>query len=247
MAMFTRSSLLKASHEELVEKCMALNEINKKLTDVEANSILVLSKFDSLAKKIEMVESSLAVSNKVNSLLREKIIELEKSTLHNSQYQRRECIELNSIPAKIDDMNLEQSVCDALSLTGISVKPIDLEATHRLRLESNVIVKFKSHKKRNEVFSNRKVLASKSKELLALNFNKSLFINHSLCRENQHLFYQSRMLKKAKIIYDTWFNNNSVNIKHHQHSNAIKVYHAADIEFLLKIDDLERYLESLKE
>ena len=213
MAMFTRSSLLKASHEELVEKCMALNEINKKLTDVEANSILVLSKFDSLAKKIEMVESSLAVSNKVNTLLREKIIELEKSTLHNSQYQRRECIEL----------------------------------THRLRLESNVIVKFKSRKKRNEVFSNRKVLASKSKELLALNFNKSLYINHSLCRENQHLFYQSRMLKKAKIIYDTWFNNNSVNIKHHQHSNAIKVYHAADIEFLLKIDDLERYLESLKE
>ena len=135
MAMFTRSSLLKASHEELVEKCMALNEINKKLTDVEANSILVLSKFDSLAKKIEMVESSLAVSNKVDTLLKEKIIELEKSTLHNSQYQRRACIELNSIPAKIDDMNLEQSVCDALSLTGISMKPIDLEATHRREMK----------------------------------------------------------------------------------------------------------------
>ena len=57
-------------------------------------------------------------------------------------------VEINPVPEDIQDMQLEESICQALSLTGTPVSAGDLEACHRMRRRDRVIVKFSSGKKK---------------------------------------------------------------------------------------------------
>ena len=77
--------------------------------------------FNDFQAKYEMVNSNLLISRCCNELLLERITQLERNNLNNAQYNRRETLEINLVPSDIADDVLEQSVCQALSLTGISV------------------------------------------------------------------------------------------------------------------------------
>ena len=72
-----------------------------------------------------MVTSNPLTSRR-NELLLECITQLEHNNMNNTQYNRRETLEINPVLSDIADDVLEQSVCQALSLTGISVEPDDL-------------------------------------------------------------------------------------------------------------------------
>ena len=52
---------------------------------------------------------------------------MERNAVTNSQYSRRETIELNPVPAEIHEDVLEDSICKALSLTEVNVVPEDLK------------------------------------------------------------------------------------------------------------------------
>ena len=95
-----------------------------------------------------MVNSNLSIIRCCNDLLLERITQLEHNNLNNPQYNRRETLEINPVPSDIADDVLEQSVCQALSLTGTSVEPDDLQACHRMRKKDSVIIKFKCRKQK---------------------------------------------------------------------------------------------------
>ena len=82
----------------------------------------------------------------------------------------------------IADDFLEQSVCQVLSLTGISVEPDDLQACHRIRKKDCVIIKFKYRKQKHRVLLNRKTLQNKNLDLTQLKFSGKLFVNQSIIR-----------------------------------------------------------------
>ena len=63
-----------------------------------------------------------------------KIIQLERNAVANSQYSRRETIELNPVPADITEDVLEEHFCKGLSLTGVNVVPNDLHACHQMKM-----------------------------------------------------------------------------------------------------------------
>ena len=79
-------------------------------------------------------------------------------------------LEINPIPHSINNVDCEEKVCEALSLTGTKVKPDDLDACHRMNTKDKVIIKFKNRKQRNSMISKRKELKSKGDDLLALQF-----------------------------------------------------------------------------
>ena len=70
--------------------------------------------------------SELQQCKSLNSDLLTRIIQLESNTVTNSQYGRRETIELNTVPAEIHEDILEESICKVLSLTGVNVVPENL-------------------------------------------------------------------------------------------------------------------------
>ena len=86
------------------------------------------------------------------------------------------------MPSDIADDFLEQSVCQVLSLTGISVEPDDLQACHRIRKKDCVIIKFKYRKQKHRVLLNRKTLQNKNLDLTQLKFSGKLFVNQSIIR-----------------------------------------------------------------
>ena len=67
-------------------------------------------------------------------------------------------IEINPVPEDIQDMQLEESICQALSLNGTPASTGDLEACYRMRQRDQVIIKFSSKKKKEmTLFLKRKV------------------------------------------------------------------------------------------
>ena len=101
-----------------------------------------------------------------NSHLLTRIIQLERNAVTNSQYSRREIIELTPVPAEI----LEESVCKALSLTRVNIVPEDLHACHCMKRSNKVILKLKCRKKKQLLIYKRKDLASKSQEIFGKTF-----------------------------------------------------------------------------
>ena len=63
-----------------------------------------------------------------------------------AQYVCRETIEINAIPHSIPSADLDNKVCQALSLTGTTITPDDLQACHHMKNKQKVIIKFKDRR-----------------------------------------------------------------------------------------------------
>ena len=124
----TRSQYENMSKEELIQVLTNINsnfvnDINAKLTELS-------DRFNEFKSKYDKIYSELQQRKSYNSHLLTRIIQLELNAVTNSPYSRRETIELNPVPAEIQEDVLEDSICKALSLTGINVVPEDLQACH---------------------------------------------------------------------------------------------------------------------
>ena len=158
----TRSQLENLSKDKLIDEVLSFenfkNDINMKFSELN-------DRFNDFEAKYEMVNSNLSITRRCNDLLLERITQLERNNLNNAQYNRRETLEINPVPSDIADDVLEQSVCQALSLTGTSVELDDLQACHRMRKKDRIIIKFKCRKQKHRVLSNCKTLQNKSLDL----------------------------------------------------------------------------------
>ena len=141
----TPSQYKNMSKEELTQELTNINssfvnDINAKLTDFSDRFYEFTSKYDKVYSDLQQCKS-------YNSHLLTRTIQLERSTVTNSPYRRRERIELSPVPAAIHQDVLEDSICKALSLTGVNVVPEDFQACHRMKRSDRVIVKFNAASK----------------------------------------------------------------------------------------------------
>ena len=91
----------------------------------------------------------------------------------------------------------------------------------------------------NELIFKRKELKSKNAELWALQFGQSLFINESICFENQVLFYKCCKLKNLGRLSAVCFLNNILSLKIEENDPISKINHVSHLEKLLKVDNIE--------
>ena len=154
----TRAQVDNLSREELIEELLKFSDITDKLNGLN-------NRFEDFIKKYDELHSELLISKNCNSRLLKQITNLERNALNNTQYVRRETIEINPIPQSVPNTDLENKVCLALSLTGTTVRPDDLQACHCMKNKEKVIVKFKDRKQRNKVTFSRKELKSKGEQL----------------------------------------------------------------------------------
>ena len=119
-----------------------VNDVNVKVSDLTETFNEFTSKYDGVCFELQQCKS-------FNSHLLTRIILLERSVVTDSWYSRRETIELNYVPAEIQEDVSEESVCKALSLTGVNVVPEDLHAFHRMKRSDRLIVKLKCCKQKS--------------------------------------------------------------------------------------------------
>ena len=60
-----------------------------------------------LKKDFEQLKSDLSITKLINTKLKERVVNLERQTWSNSQYSRRECLDLSGIPETIENKDLE--------------------------------------------------------------------------------------------------------------------------------------------
>ena len=191
--MLTRSSIENLARGELIEELLQISYISCK-------SKALNDRFDAFSAKHEELKSDLLIIKNCNTLLHQLIIQLERNVVKNTQYHRRESLKVNPVSRDIGDNVVKETVCRAISLTGLELTPDDFHACHRLKNRKRKILKFKDRKLKHSIQINKKVLQQKSLELSQLKFSGKFFINESMCYENQQLAYRYRQLKNSKKI-----------------------------------------------
>ena len=88
---------------------MSKEECIQDLTDINSSFV------NDINTKLSNLE--LQQCKKFNYHLLTRIIQLERNVVTNSQYSRRETIELNLVPADITEDVLEENICKALTYT----------------------------------------------------------------------------------------------------------------------------------
>ena len=162
------------------------------------------------------------ITKNCNTLLYQRINQLEQNSANKAQYHRRESLEVNPVLQDIGDNVLEETVCRVILPNGDEVTPDDLHACYQLKNKDRIISKFKDKRLKRSVQINKNVLQQKSLALAQLKFSDKLFISKSMCYENQQLADKFCQLKNSKKIQLTWFWNNAVNIKVTPNENFTK-------------------------
>ena len=144
---FTRSQTKNMSRDELVEELFKLLDVSAKLSELT-------EKFNDFVSKHDKIYSELRISRNCNNHLLQRITQLERNAVTNSQYHKRETIEINPDPESLEDEISEENVCKVLYLTGVNSTPEKLHSCHRLKKRNHVIDKFKCRKQRQNVLFN---------------------------------------------------------------------------------------------
>ena len=124
--MLTRSQIENLTREELIEELLQISDISCQLKALN-------DRFDTFAAKHEELKSDLLITKNCNTLLHQRIIQLEQNAVNSVQYHRRQSLEVNPVLREFGNNILEETVCRAISLTGHEVTPDDLHTCHRLK------------------------------------------------------------------------------------------------------------------
>ena len=76
-----------------------------------------------MKKDFEKLGSEFAVSKQVNGMLEKRVINMERQCLSNSQYSRRECLEVTGIPDSTESKDLEQTLLKVFKKLEVIVEP----------------------------------------------------------------------------------------------------------------------------
>ena len=201
------------------------------LNNADAQSLKKLNKDDLISYISSLRSRETELVNKVHELetenaIRKRVYNLEKSHVESLQYNRRESIELHNVPEAISDDNLENKCVQILRSIGChKVHEDRIHACHRLKRKTNVIIRFISRKDADTALHNRSKLKNINKEEFGLTSN--VYINESLCRPMQFLFWKIRTAHKNKMIekYNLWKGKLSVTIGGIAHA----IYHINDL------------------
>ena len=137
---------------------------------------------------------------------------VDRRSITNSQYIRKETIELHGFDPDLSIDQVEENVLDMINKIKDEDEPafisLDIEASHKLENKRQVMGEFISRKRTRHLITNRNQFKDKD-----LRHNGKLFISESMCPEFKSIDWKCRQLKKAGKILQCWFFNGKYSIK----------------------------------
>lgn len=232
--MASENELKELNKKQLVAMVIELKSENANLRDLSI-------KLKDIDEKISKIQSDLEISRNVSNLLQEKVICLERKLADQSQYSRRECLEVSGIPVSVTDVNLEEKVLSIFKKIDCEVSNKDIESCHRIgNKKGTTIVKLSRRKDVKKILSNKKLL-KEDVNMASLNLSEDckLYINESLCPEYRNLWHKCRKLWKRNEISSFWTVNGVVRIKKSSLENVLLITHICDLEMLFPHIDFQ--------
>ena len=95
-----------------------------------------------LGKDFKKVEVDLVITRNVNSKLRERVVSLKRHCWSNSQYSRRECLEVSGFPESLKNEDQEETVLKVFEELNVVVDPSNVENCHWVASRTNKKVNY---------------------------------------------------------------------------------------------------------
>ena len=183
----SEAALKKLSKCEIVSLALDCQKFDSTLTSIR-------NELSDLKKVFEKLGSDLLVARQVNSVLRERVTSLERQCWSNSQYSRRECLELTGIPETSDNNALKSTVLKIFERMEVKVDP-NVEGYHWINSKNvpkRVVVKVSKRKDATKIRSFKRKL--KDIDQTSIGINNTIHINHSLCTYYKMLWRKCKSL-----------------------------------------------------
>ena len=216
------------------------NKFETTLTRMNTDLSGLRQDLSDLTQNYIKLELELSVARQVNSKLKEHIVSLESQCWSNSQYSRRECLEISGIPDKTDQKDLEDTALNIFRKLDVEIDSSNIEYCHWLPSKGpkRAIIKFSKRKDANRIRHCKKNL--KGMDLTSLGISSPVFINDSLCQYYKMLWRKCKRLLTNKLIDSFWVSNGSIRLRVENEDRWCVITHISDLEDLLPGNDILR-------
>ena len=157
------------------------------------------------------------------------MVSLERQCWSNSQYSRRESLEISRFPESLKNEDLEGTVLKVLEELYV-LDPSNVEYCHWVasRTSKMVIIKLSRCKDANKMRRVKKSL--KNLNLSSLWIKNRVFINDSLCSYYKMLWSKCKNLSSNKSIYIFRVLNGSFRLKIGENDRVNIITHLSDLD-----------------
>ena len=146
------------------------------------------------------MESELAVVKNVIHSLSKRLFDMERQCWANSQYSRRECLELVSIVQSVKDDDLEKVVTKIVNKVDISIIERDMQAVHGVGKEGRTIIKLINRKDCQALLKVKRDLNNLTMKDFGFEENNEIYVNKSLCPFCRLFWVKSKRLHHLQKI-----------------------------------------------
>ena len=216
-----------------------ITEYEGKIAELEYSQNFLSSKYDSLLKQIQGINSK-------NNKVEKDVIDLRRDLDHADaeiddleQYLRRDCVEISGIDP---DMLREEQCCEDVVRSlgtemGVEIEYEDISTVHPLptfneKKDKKMIVKFTRRDVRNHFYGQRKAVAGKkisSLSSLDISSDKKLYISESLTAFRKKLFGAANKMRKDLKWNYIWTQNGQIYLKQKDKSTPVTIKSAQDL------------------
>ena len=191
-----------------------------------------------LNENFQKLKLDVSVVKNVSYILSKQMSSIERQCWKNTQYSRRECVEVVGLPSSIEDKDLEPTVCRVVQHIGVGITREGIEACYRLNKQSGRTIVTFSRRKYCEHVMRKK---SESKKLkpseLNLRNRTKLYINESLYPYYRGLWNQCEKLWNKQGIFSFFTINGSTRIKIRENGPYNIITHIDDLKDIFPDED----------
>ena len=126
MAPLTEESLSKLNKQELIATML---KMQNKMESSDTKLTEEVRKHD---ESFQQLKPDLAMTKNVDSKLHNCFVNMEKECWENSQYSRREYVEIVGISTSVPDNELEKNVCKITDKVRVKIDDNDIESCYRV-------------------------------------------------------------------------------------------------------------------
>ena len=240
--------------EKLDQKLTPLNlkvsELGSKLEDAMRFLELANAQYEEVMAKFKVHDEERMKLQEENKILKSALHVAEgqlcqiQNTLNDlEQYSRRECLEIQGIPASEDSVNESTNdiVCKIGKLMGVEIAPEDISVSHRLPINKRykgkrstqaIIVKFVRRDVKEAVFRSRNKLKNKSTHDIGYRVSSFIYINESLTEKNKDLLRYCLKAKNELNYKFLWTSNGRIFLRRDEGSTSIHIKNKEELSKL---------------
>ena len=172
--------------------------------------------------------------------MQERVVALKRQCGGNSQYSRRECLEITGIPDSISDDDLEETTIKIFDKLDVAIDPSNIEDCHWLKSNGprKVVIKFAKHKDANLIRKNKSRL--KGMNLCSIGVKNPVFLNDSLSSYYKMLWRKCEKPISNKYIHAFWVSNGILRLKLTAGRRVHVITHSQDLDELFPENELLR-------